>query len=724
MKSLFILICAVLSVHIVIAQNTFNAIIRNDQNKQTLAGATATIPVLQLTTTSDSAGHIIFKNIPNGKFTIEVTYVGLNKQEKTLTFPLKHNADTFEFDLEPQEGELAEVTIQSTRTNQKIQDIPTRIEALPMEELDEKSTESPGDIKMLLGETTGIMTQATSAVSGSASFRIQGLDSRYTQLLQDGMPLYAGFSGSLSLLQVSPLDLKQVEFLKGSASTLYGGGAIAGLVNLICRTPDKDPEFNILLNQTSANGTDASVYYSRKWTHFGTTLFGSYDYNGAYDPAHDGFSAIPLTHRFTINPKIFFYGDAHNLGWLGVNLTYENRLGGDMQVIAGHADSLHQYYERNRTLRFSTQFVFTHKIDSARQFNIKNTVGYFDRDLGEPGFLFKGQQLSSFTELNYVQNGKTTSWVAGLNAITDNFTALPPQSDLSYHQATFGAFVQNTWRAANWFSVESGLRIDDNTPPPGQPANGLFILPRINALFKINKELTSRIGGGFGYKMPNLFNDQSEEDGYQNIQPLNIGNTKAEQSYGLNGDVNYRTTLGDAFFTVNQLFFYTRVNHALILENNAFVNTPGFVSSQGTETNLKLEMDELSFYIGYTYTDVKLNNAGNITEQPLTPKNRISFDSAYEVEDDFRVGIESFYTSPQLLSNGTTGHGFITFGALIEKSWKHFDLFINSEDLTDRRQTRWGSIYTGTITHPDFNDIYAPLDGVVVNAGIKLKLLN
>ncbi|MBS1527582.1 MAG: TonB-dependent receptor, partial [Bacteroidetes bacterium] len=144
-------------------------------------------------------------------------------------------------------------------------------------------------------------------------------------------------------------------------------------------------------------------------------------------------------------------------------------------------------------------------------------------------------------------------------------------------------------------------------------------MPRVNALFKISQHFSSRIGGGLGYKMPNLFNDEAEEDGYQNIQPLNIGNTKAEQSYGLNGDVNYKTAIGEAFFTANQLFFYTRVNHALILQNNAFVNTPGFVSSRGAETNISLAMDELTFYLGYTYTDARPHNNGQVTTQPLTP---------------------------------------------------------------------------------------------------------
>jgi iron complex outermembrane receptor protein len=288
-----------------------------------------------------------------------------------------------------------------------------------------------------------------------------------------------------------------------------------------------------------------------------------------------------------------------------------------------------------------------------------------------------------------------------------------------------GAFIQNTYKVNNWFSIESGLRLDKNTPAPSDNSSGVFVLPRINALFKLGNHFTSRIGGGLGYKMPSIFNDQTEQGGYQNIQALNISNSKAEQSYGLNGDLNYKATIGDdAVININQLFFYTRVDHPLILEDNAFVNAPGYLNSQGTETNIKLILDELGFYVGYTYTDARLHYNGQSNLQPLTPKNRINFDGTYEIEHHFRFGVESFYTGPQLLSDGTTGRGYITFGLLVQKMWKHLDIFINAENLTDQKQTRWGNIYTGSMASPSFTDIYAPLDGVVVNAGIRIKLLN
>ncbi len=711
--------------HLASAQNTFRAKIINNETNKPLKGAVVSISSLKISATADTGGGVIIHHIPNGKFEITVSYASLAKSTVVYNFPLSDSAKMIVIALVSAPAELAEVTIQTTRINQNLRDIPTRIEALPFEELDEKSTMRPGDIKMLLGETTGIHVQQTSAVSSSASFRIQGLDSRYTQLLQDGMPLYTGFSGNLSLLQISPLDLRQVEFIKGSASTLYGGGAIAGLVNLISKVPEKAPELTFLLNGTSAKGLDASGYYSQKWKHFGTTIFGSYNYNGAYDPSGTGFTAIPLTKRFTINPKVFFYLDDHNSGWFGVNTTYENRLGGDMHVVANSADSIHQYFERNKTFRFSTQLSFTHQIDEESKFNFKNTVGYFNRQLGEPGFVLDGNQLSSFSEANYVHNGKKALWVAGANIITDHFSAQPPANRLNYDLTTFGIFAQNTFKATNWFSLESGIRLDENTPAPAKSSGGLFFLPRINALFKLSSHFSSRIGSGFGYKMPNLFNDQSEQEGYRTIQPINPGNTQAEQSRGANADVNYRSTFGgEVFININQLFFYTYVDKPLILQNNNFINAPGHLSTQGAETNIKLVMDELVFYLGYTYTDTKTHFSGHSLAQPLTPRNQFSFDATYEIEGSFRFGAESFYTGPQLLSDGTAGKGFVTFGLLVQKMWKHLDIFINAENLTDQRQTRWGSIYSGSLTSPIFKDIYAPLDGVVVNAGIRIKLMN
>ena len=82
--------------------------------------------------------------------------------------------------------------------------------------------------------------QTTSPALGSSNIRLQGLYGRYTQLLSDGLPLYGGQTASIGLMQIPPTDLANVEIIKGAASSLYGGSALGGVINLISRTPSKE----------------------------------------------------------------------------------------------------------------------------------------------------------------------------------------------------------------------------------------------------------------------------------------------------------------------------------------------------------------------------------------------------------------------------------------------------------------------------------------------------
>src|SRR5687767_10811830 len=146
-------------------------------------------------------------------------------------------------------------------------------------------------------------------MTNTQTIRIQGLDGRYTQLLKDGFPAFGGFSNSLSVLEIPPLDLKQVEVIKGPSATLYGGDAIAGVVNFITKDPEDEPVTTLIFNQTSALGTDFSGFNSRKFGKFGYTLLGSANYQKEYDVDDDDFTELPRTHAFGFTPKLLFYLD-------------------------------------------------------------------------------------------------------------------------------------------------------------------------------------------------------------------------------------------------------------------------------------------------------------------------------------------------------------------------------------------------------------------------------
>ena len=705
------------------AQNTFKAIIQDSESKEILIGATA---VLQGTHNGESAdinGLLEIKNIPDGKQVIVFSYVGYEQRTETFNFPLTQTYP-IEILLSSKGEEINEVVITATRSSRTIDDIPTRMEAISGEELEEKGSMKPGDIRMMLNESTGIQTQQTSATSSNSSIRIQGLDGKYTQILKDGFPLYSGFSGGLSLLQIVPLDLKQVEVIKGASSTLYGGGAIAGLVNLVSKTPRGKRELSFMLNGTSALGLDVSGFYSQKFKKVGTTIFASYNLGTPYDPANIGLTAIPKFNRYTINPKLFFYFNEKTMLNIGFNTTVENRIGGDIKYIEGKVDSIHSYFEKNKTNRFSTQLGLDHKINEKSKLSFKNSVSYYDRAIEIPNYKFSGVQLSSFSEANFNHKGEKIEWIAGANLWTDKFSQnkIDTSKVVDYHHTTLGVFVQNTWDAVEIFTLETGLRVDY------QSEYGFFVLPRISLLIKIIQKLSTRLGGGLGYKIPTVFTEDAERIQFRNVLPIDVSKTKAEQSIGTNFDINYRTPLFDKMtFNINLLFFYTQVKNPLVLVPTSagfyeFLQPKGFIDTKGLETNVKLTYDAFKLFIGYTLADVNEHYNGNISTYPLVAQHRLNNVLMYEIEEKLKIGFEAYYFSPQKLNDGATGKEYWLFGLMAEKIWGKFSIFVNFENLGNTRQTKFDTIYTGSITNPKFRDIYAPVDGFVVNGGIKLKL--
>jgi iron complex outermembrane receptor protein len=704
------------------AQHILTVVIKNADSQEPLFGATVLLAGTNKGAIADSNGLVIISGILNGKQTFSFRFTGFEEHTETLTFPRSN--DTLFVLLEVAEEEMEEVVISSTRSTRTIQNIPTRVELIGGEELEEKGNMKPGDIRMMLNESTGIQTQQVSATSANSSIRIQGLDGRYTQLLKDGFPLYAGFSGGLGLLQTPPLDLKQVEVIKGASSTLYGGGSIAGLVNLISKVPTDERELKFLMNGTSAGGLDLNWFYSQKFRKVGLTILASRNTSKAYDPSNTGFTAIPKTERYVFNPKLFIYFTPKTKMNIGLNTSFENRTGGDIKYIEGTGDNIHSYFEKNKSNRFSTQFSFEHQFNANSRLTVKNSVNNFNRTITIPDYTFDGKQWSTYSEVSYNNNQEKMDWVAGLNAYTDNFKEYPKDdfAKRNYDQNTVGGFVQNTWKATSWLQTEAGIRSDYIFD------YGWTFLPRVSALFKISSKFTSRVGGGLGYKTPTIFTEETERIQFKSVLPISPDANKLEKSYGANFDMNYRTSLSHTVgLSINQLFFYTRINNPLLLGNTGLnqyqlINADGYIDTKGWETNVKLSYADFKLFIGYTFTDAQLNEGGAKRVNPLTAKHRLNNVLMYEIEDKWKIGLEAYYYSKQQLNDGTTGKQYWTCGFMAEKIWKRFSLFVNFENFTDTRQTKFDSIYTGTVTNPVFRDIYAPLDGFVVNGGLKLNL--
>ena len=721
MKIILLCLAILLLAKTTFGQSNFKAQILNEESKVPVVGAIVSIKDTDIAAATDSNGRVELTNIPNGEQTVVVSSPDHEAQELKYTFPL---VDQGEHTILLKIKTVGEVTITSTsRISREIDDVPTRIEAISEEEVDEKSIMRPANVSMVLNESTGIKVQQTSATSNTQSVRIQGLDGRYTQILKDGFPAFGGFSGSLSLLDIPPLDLRQVEIIKGPSATFYGGGAIAGVVNFISKEPERERTTSLIINQTSALGTDFSLYDSQKFNRFGYAFLGSLNFQKEYDVDDNDFTELPRTLSFGLSPRLFFDVNDRTRLVIGNSTSYQKRKGGDVFVIRDQADNFHQYFETNNSIRNITTVQFERDLNGGRKFIAKQSIAVFDRKIEIPNYLFKGRQLNSYTDVSYFLPADNHVFVFGGSAAYDQFREDQTSSSVIRRNETrtsIGGFAQDNITLNHKFSLEAGFRLDYLRH------YGLFPLPRVSMLYRFNDHLSSRFGIGLGYKAPTIFTEDAEEVLFQNVLP--IGNTlKAERSRGGTFDVNYRNTIGEKIsYSINQMFFYTRIVDPLILTTGndgllIFMNAGEPVTSAGFETNVRFVYDIVKLFAGYTFTDAEAGYLTGNQTLPLVPKSRLNSALLFEKESNFKAGLEAYYTSSQVLTNGSRTRHFWVLGIFGEKTYGKISFFFNAENITDTRQSRFGPVVFPPHQSPSFAEIYTHTEGRIFNGGIKLR---
>jgi outer membrane receptor for ferrienterochelin and colicins len=690
-------------------------------------------------TTTDMDGMAQLAKLPDGQQVFVFSHVGYEDLELTFSFPKDNNGQPIVL-LVPSEESLDEITVESTRANRSIQNIPTRIEALT-EEIDEAASMEPSRIAHLITHSTGVQVQTTSAASNGGVVRIQGLNGRYTKLLKDGFPMYGGFSGSLDILQIPPLDLRQVEFVKGASSTLHGSGAIAGVLNLLSKDAKTD-EVLLHLNHSSIGSNDLNAFVGKRFGKWGFTNLASYQLHKPYDADDDGYSDLPDVSKFNFNPKLFFNPDKNTQFYFGGTVSREFRNGGDMDLLERKEPSdQHFYLDAQESNRYTTQFKVDRKWAGNQGLTLKNSLNFFDRYINirknQQGAraIFGGKQTASFTELSYDVKAKTQQLILGANYITDDFKennynqATQQQRDEKHQTAAL--FVDHIWDAKRFLSIESGLRGEwnKNSSAFGEDDGQLYFLPRISALVKYSDKLTSRIGGGLGYRPLTIFNEESEPLGFENLAPVNYLTAKVEKSVGLNADVVYRNAWGDGYLlTINQMFFYNNIANPTALELDAqegtysYVNSTSDIESKGFETQVKFTFWKITWFLGYTYTDAVLASANDDQLLVLMPKHSIKGDFLFVEDNKWRIGLDYEYKSQQRLSSGAMTKDLFMTGIVIERTLGNFVLFFNAENMTDARQSKYESLKTGPYATPQYTEVWAPLDGRFFNFGLKIKL--
>lgn len=720
-KNLLLVLITILFAQQVLAQDLHGTVMDKAEGIP-LNGVSIKIAGMNKGSISNEKGEFIFTNLAIGNIHLIVSHTGYEIVDTTIQFNGKNNGPLV-INLIAAKEELEEVIIvSSSRTNSRIEDLPTKVEVLGSEEVKEENGIKPGNIASLLGDIAGIQIQQTNAATGNADMRIQGLQGKYTQILRDGMPLFGGYAGSFSILQIPPLDLQQIELVKGASSTLYGGGAIAGMLNLISKKPKLGkPEKSITLNFSSLKETNFNSFFSGRNENTGYTLYAGTTQQNEVDVDKDGFSDVPSVKSVFVHPRFFLYGKNNSTLTLGYTLNYEDRNGGDMAVVKGNSSPLHQFFIQNKTFRNTVDGVWEKKYSDGGMLTAKANYSLMNRDINTNVFGMKGKQGSWYSEWAYTKKYSVHNIVMGINFNGENFTKQLPDSSLLPNDAftTVGGFMQDDWKLNDVFTLQSGWRLDNNK-------YGNFLLPRMSFMYKLNNKVTMRLGGGAGYKTPSLFNAEMDERDYHYLQGFLPG-IQSEKSIGYNYDINYKTRVNEWELTLNQTIFYNEINHPIVyssIKNGnliQYTNQNNSISSKGAESYVQAMKAPYEIYLGYVYTDARRNYNTYNPYLPLIAKHKFASVFAYEWSNDFKMGIESSYTGTQYLENGTKTEPYLFMAVMLRYTVGKAIFVLNCENLLDKRQNKNGSLVIPPLTNPSFPEIWAPIDGRVINLSMHLK---
>ena len=604
--------------------------------------------------------------------------------------------------------------VASTRTGKRLEDQPMRVEVLAREEIEEKMLMTPGDIVMMLNEMGGMRVQATSPSLGAASVRIQGMRGRYTRVLSDGLPLF-GEVGGLGLLQIPPMDLGQVEVIKGVASALYGAGAMGGVVNLLSRRPGPEPAREFLLNQSTRGATDAVAFLSGPLSGgWAASLLGGGHWQQTNDVNDDAWADLPGYQRAVLRPRVFWDDGKGRTFFATTGFTFEDRTGGTVegQVLVPTG---RPYVEALDTRRYDAgavaQFLVNGRyVATARAALARQRHGHRFGDVVE-----RDHHDTIFAEAALRGTAGRQTWVGGIALERDAYTARDvPRFDYTF--TVPGVFAQYDVSASPNISLSASARLDVHSE------YGTFFSPRVSALTHAGR-WTSRLSVGGGFFAPTPVTEETEAAGLTRLDVRR----PVEAERGVSGSLDVSRTDGPVSYTAT--LFASRVNDPLHVERS-----PSYVLSTLADpaTNVGLELlgtlRHAPFSITATYTYVRARETVEASERdvPLTPRHSAGVVGMWEAEDVGRLGVEWYYTGRQSLEENpyrTVSEPYVIVGLLAEKQFGRIRLFVNGENLTGVRQTRWDPLLRST-RGADGRwtvDAWAPLEGRNVNGGLRIR---
>ena len=389
---------------------------------------------------------------------------------------------------------LEEIVLTATRTERQLSSLP-----LPVTLISKKNIVQSGTIRLdqILNEQTGIIT--VSDESGFEGVQIQGISSDYILILVDGVPLVGRSAGNFDLSRITVGNIKQIEVVKGPASSLYGSEALGGVINIITEKPKTEKlNGNVSYRLGSFTQQDINLDVKKRFDKLRIGFFANRFSSDGYDlsPETGGQTVNPFE-NYTFNTRLYYdfnenlslftsaryYDQNQDAGFTFEDIEYQ----GDSKEKEwnAHARLDHKWDEKLST---SYEFYYTnYRANERLEDPIEEDV-FTDSD-------FNQTLIRPEIRANYkLESAGTITAGVGYQLESLDRTYFDERVDFN-SQYVYGQYDVNPTEKLN---VIAGARFDNHSEYSNQ------FSPKLAARYQLSESIAIKASVGYGFKAPDF----------------------------------------------------------------------------------------------------------------------------------------------------------------------------------------------------------------------------
>ena len=555
------------------------------ENGEHIPGCIVKIQGSSLVTMTDGSGHFIFRDLRPGEYTLEVSYLGYQTQQKKTSVAKGHTVE-LNFEIAPDAFLLDQVVVTSSKTETRRRESASLVNVLSGNTFLNVGACSLADG---LDFQPGVRVETDCQNCGFTQVRINGLDGHYSQILMNSRPVFSALTGVYGLEQIPANMIERVEVMRGGGSALFGSSAVGGTINIITKDPLTNSArvahtlTSIGISGALDNNTTVNASVVTDNNKAGIFIYGQSRTRDGYDHNDDGFTEVAQLKTQTLGARSFFRTGDNSKLTVEYHNTHEYRRGGDQLDVPPHMALIAEQVDHNihageatfdlwlrdrrdhlsvfgATQATKRQSYYGSEMDPDAYGRTSDIVATGGAQWTHPinRFLFMPAELVAGIEYSYNR----------LHDVTIGY-----DHDVAQNVNIYSGYLQNEWKNEKWgFLV--GARVDKHSM-----IDNAIVSPRVNVRFNPSGDLNFRASYSTGFRSPQAYDEDFHVaivGGERVVTVLAPGlKQESSQSVSLSADLYHRfgnvqtNLLVEGFFTDLRDVFALRQLDGLDANGNA-----------------------------------------------------------------------------------------------------------------------------------------------------------